>query len=144
VAIQGDRQAARQNARCAACSTHACMLPASPVSQVFANPISCSRRGIGSMMSARCGVASAGFVRVREEQVGVVIRQFILLVVVIVLASNTGSAGAQSPAATASSQTALAEAKRLATQVDELSKQGKFAEALPLAEQCLSLREHEL
>ena len=71
------------------------------------------------------------------------IRQLIISVVVVVLASGVRFAGAQSSTATPSSQ-ALAEARRLSAQVEELQKQGKLAEAVPLAEQSLSLREKEL
>jgi CHAT domain-containing protein len=76
-------------------------------------------------------------------EVGVVIRQLIIPVVVVVLASGTPRSSAQPPAATPS-QAALAEAERLDTQVEQLDKQGKFAEAVPLAERSLSLREQQL
>src|ERR1043165_4857199 len=64
-------------------------------------------------------------------------------VVVVVFASGTRPGSAQPPVATPS-QAALAEAERLDTQVEQLDKQGKFAEAVPLAEYSLSLRETQL
>ncbi|HSS03457.1 MAG TPA: CHAT domain-containing tetratricopeptide repeat protein [Kofleriaceae bacterium] len=63
---------------------------------------------------------------------------------VVVLASGARGAGAQPSATTPTAQAALAEAKLLGAQVAELAKQGKFAEAVPLAEQSLSAREKEL
>jgi len=71
-----------------------------------------------------------------------VIRQLIIPVMVVVLACSARSAGAQSPAAP--DPQALAEAKRLGGRVEQLQAQGKFAEAVPLAEQSLSLRENQL
>jgi CHAT domain-containing protein/Tfp pilus assembly protein PilF len=67
----------------------------------------------------------------------------IIFVVVMILVWAARSAGAQPSAAKPDPQ-ALAEAKRLGTEVEELQKQGKFAEAVPLAEHSLSLREKEL
>src|SRR5690349_11787255 len=73
----------------------------------------------------------------------IVIRQLIILVAVVALVGGMRRASAQSPA-TSSPQAALAEAKQLGTQVEQLRKQGKFAEAVPLAEQSLSIREKAL
>jgi CHAT domain-containing protein/Tfp pilus assembly protein PilF len=75
--------------------------------------------------------------------VDVVIRQLIILVMVVVLVGSAQRGSTQSPA-TPSLQAALDEAKRLGAQAEQLKKQGKFAEAVSLAEQSLSLREKEL
>ena len=71
------------------------------------------------------------------------IRQLIISVAVVILTWGARSAGAQPSAAKPDPQ-ALAEAKRLSTRAEQLQEQGKFAEAIPLAEQSLSLRENEL
>jgi CHAT domain-containing protein/tetratricopeptide (TPR) repeat protein len=79
-------------------------------------------------------------------KVGVVFRQLIIpvvVVVVVVFACDARRGGAQS-SMKPSSKEALAEAERLSIEVEELDKQGKFAEAVPLAERSLSLRETEL
>src|ERR1041384_8704981 len=73
----------------------------------------------------------------------IVIRQLIILVVGVALLGGMRRASAQSPG-TSKPQTALADAKQLGTQAEQLRKQGKFAEALPLAEQSLSMCEKEL
>ena len=74
------------------------------------------------------------------------IRQLIFLVVVVtILASGARQGSAQSPEPTPASRTEnLAEADRLGKQADQLAEQSKFAEAVPLAERVLSLREQEL
>ncbi|HEX3481015.1 MAG TPA: tetratricopeptide repeat protein [Kofleriaceae bacterium] len=71
------------------------------------------------------------------------IRQLIISVVVVMLAWGARSAGAQ-PAAANPDPQALAEAKRLGERVEQLQEQGKFTEAIPLAEQSLALREKAL
>ena len=71
------------------------------------------------------------------------IRQLVMLVVVAGLAGDARRGDAE-PSVAPPDPPALAEARRLGVQVEQLEKQGKFAEAMPLAEQSLSLREKEL
>src|ERR1043165_2637475 len=73
----------------------------------------------------------------------IVIRQLIILVVGVALLGGMRRASAQSPG-TSKPQTALADAKQLGTQAEQLRKQGKFAEALPPAGQGLARGEKEL
>jgi tetratricopeptide (TPR) repeat protein len=66
-----------------------------------------------------------------------------ILIAVVAPVSGMRRASAQSPAMP-DPQAALAEARRLDTQAEQLQSQGRFAEAVPPAEQCLSIREKEL
>jgi CHAT domain-containing protein/Tfp pilus assembly protein PilF len=72
------------------------------------------------------------------------IRQLGMLVIATVLVGGVHRSGAQSPSSMQSAKAPLDRAKRLNEVVNKLYGEGKFREAIPLAEQALRLREKAL
>src|SRR6185295_1026440 len=91
----------------------------------------------------RGGLASAGQDRIFTPRAQAMIRPLCTVVVVVLLA-GTPRSRAQPPTVTPSAQTALNEATRLNREVEKLYGEGKFRNAVPLAERALALREKAL